>query len=662
MGIRPKLFLLFFALGILPVLLLSIVNYWYGVRAVEALLRADVERDALGVARAVEAREREQESGLMALARTRSLRDYVRGGTTVRTPPAVVSGEERLHSSPTAAGSAATIPLPEDVRAALGAFLLENQKYYTAITCLDTDRRPLLRVETNWHATGERVFDMESLRFQTEDFTLSGALPDERVWAMPEQRPLRSPILRESSGIIVRYTVPVFTGEEGEGMPRGALVADLKLDSLLKETVSSLAALAQPSSASRATPRTTRPAPSSRLIIMLDRTGRILYHTNEALIYQSISAAPGFKRVADAMMAGESGWQFYDSTEGGRWLVLYHPIAPLDFSAAVAGDYTAAAASLHRMGWISLILSALIGLVVAFLLSKVVSRTARSIERVTEDAVAIAGGNLNQRIEVRSSDETHLLAESFNRMSERLREQIAREAETRQFQAFMRLSAMLTHDLKNAISSLSLLVSNMERQFHKEEFRIDAMRSLKDATTKLRSLVARLSEPVESLSGEFQRPRATDLIPIIKRVLTTTIGPAGQLHEVETLLPSSLFAKVDAARLEKVIENLILNALEAMGSEKGRLTIEAGTEKDDKIFFSISDTGPGMSEDFQRTRLFRPFATTKSKGIGLGLYTCREVIRAHGGQIDVESQKDTGTTFRVVLPSSQITEVMASRR
>jgi signal transduction histidine kinase len=666
-GIRPKLFLLFFVLGILPVLLLSLVNYWYGVRAVETLLRADVERDASGVARAVEAREREQESGLMALARTRSLRDYARGGKSVRTPPTAASGEKRLPASPAAADSAAattaTMALPEDTRAALGAFLLEHQKYYTAITCLDTGRRPLLRVETNWHATGERVFDLEALRFQTGDFTLTGAPPDERVWDTPEQRPLRSPILRESSGIIVRYTVPVFTGQEGAGMPRGALVADLKLDSLLKETVRGLAALAPSSSASTATPQATRPTPSSRLVIMLDSTGRIVYHTNEALIYQSFnSVAPGFKRVADAMMAGESGSQFYDSTEGGRWLAVYHPVAPLDFSAAVAGDYTAATASLHRMGWISMILSTLGGLLVAFLLSKVVGRTARSIARVTEGAVAIAGGNLNQRIEVRSSDEIHLLAESFNRMSDRLREQIAREAETRQFQAFMRLSAMLTHDLKNAISSLSLLVSNMERQFHKEEFRLDAMRSLKDATTKLRSLVARLSEPVESLSGEFQRPRATDLIPIIKRVLATTIGPAGELHEVETRLPSSLIATVDAARLEKVIENLVLNALEAMGSEKGRLTIEAGTEKEDKIFFSISDTGPGMSEDFQRTRLFRPFATTKSKGIGLGLYTCREVVRAHGGQIDVKSQKDTGTTFRVVLPSSQITEFMASRR
>jgi signal transduction histidine kinase len=662
-GIRPKLFLLFFALGILPVLLLSIVNFWYGVRSVESLLRAQGERDATAVAEAVEAHEREQERGLIALARTRSLRDYVRGVTTAQ-PPAQTDGEKRLNSpSPESGGSASNAAaLPEDVREAVGTFLLSNQNYYAALTCLDTARRPLFRVELETRP-GERISDLNALRFQTRDFLPTAALPDERVWttSVQTQQLLRSPILRESSGVIVRYTVPVFTEAEEETARRAALVVDLKLDGLLKESVGSLTALPQSSaSATRAMQSAT---PPSRLIVMLDRAGRILYHTNEALAYQSvISATPGFKHVADAMMRGESGWKFYDSSEGDRWLAAYRQIAPLDLSVAVAGNHTAAARSLHRAGWISILLSALVGLGVAFLLSKVAGRATRSIERVTEGAVAIAKGDLNQRIEVRSSDEIHLLAESFNSMTDRLREQIAHEAETRQFQAFMRLSAMLTHDLKNAISSLSLLVSNMERQFHNEEFRADAMRSLKDATAKLRGLVARLSEPVESLSGEFQRPRATDLVPIIKRVLTTTAGTDNKLHEVETRLPSTLIATVDATRLEKVIENLVLNALEAMGTKPGRLTVEAGPENENEIFLSISDTGPGMSEDFQRTRLFRPFATTKSKGIGLGLYTCREVIRAYGGHIDVRSQKDTGTTFRVVLPSSQITEFMSTRR
>jgi signal transduction histidine kinase len=291
-------------------------------------------------------------------------------------------------------------------------------------------------------------------------------------------------------------------------------------------------------------------------------------------------------------------------------------------------------------------------LLTAVLLSLMARRMERSIERVTAGAVAIAGGKLDERIEVRSSDETRLLAESFNRMTDRLREQIAHEAESRQFESFMRLAAMLTHDLKNAITALSLVVSNMEQQFDREEFRAEAMESLKESTNKLRSLVSKLSGPVESLSGEYQRPRPTDLVPHLKRVLGGT-AQAQSVHQVETRLPESLVATVDAERIERVFENLVLNALEAMGSKSGTLTVEAGPENDDEIFFSIADTGPGISEEFQRTRLFRAFATTKRKGVGLGLYTCREVVRAHGGRIEVKSEKGAGASFRVVLPSGR---------
>jgi len=109
------------------------------------------------------------------------------------------------------------------------------------------------------------------------------------------------------------------------------------------------------------------------------------------------------------------------------------------------------------------------------------------------NVVAIAGGRLDHRIEARSSDDLRLLADNVNIMTEKMRDQIAREAETRQFQSFVRLSAILTHDLKNAIEALSLTVTNMERHFDDHEFRADAMKTLSTATGNLRTLVARLS-------------------------------------------------------------------------------------------------------------------------------------------------------------------------
>lgn len=621
MGTRPKLLLLLMALGVVPLVALSIITYLNSVRTVEAQLRADVERDAQVVARSVETRLREREEALVSLARSTALSEYVQS---------TMEGQERSSSNGTAPPASVSVGLPENVQAEVRAFLQSSPRYYLAIACLNAARQTLFRAELGKSQSENAV------RFQTQDFLPDSLQPDERVWAASEQTPLPSVLTRESA---LRYTIPIFAVEESASAPRGALVVDLRLDALLNDAAS--VADATPSSNA-----------AKRQVIMLDRDGNVVYHTNYAVKYKPVATVmPTFKTIADEMKERQSGSGFYDWTDGDRWLAVYQQVAPLNLSVAVAGDYSVAVRSLRSFGWMSIGLTILLGLLMAALLMLSLRRTARSIERVTESAVAIAGGKLDARLEVQSSDEVRLLAESFNTMKDRLREQIAREAESRQFESFIRLSAILTHDLKNSILALSLLVSNMEQQFDQEEFRADAMQSLTEATDKLRSLVAKLSEPVRSLSGEFKRPRPVDLVPVIKRVLARTVQPSASLHEVEIHLPSSLVAIADDERIERVVENLIINALEAMDTKKGKLTVEAGAAENGFVYFSVSDTGPGMTEEFQRSRLFRPFATTKTQGVGLGLYTCRELIRALGGRIEVKSERGSGACFRVVLPS-----------
>jgi signal transduction histidine kinase len=283
-------------------------------------------------------------------------------------------------------------------------------------------------------------------------------------------------------------------------------------------------------------------------------------------------------------------------------------------------------------------------------------RKSRALERVTKGVEAIARGRLDHRIELMSSDDLRPLADNLGLMTKQLKDQIAREAENRQFQSFLRLSAILTHDLKNAIEALSLTVTNMERHYDNQEFRADTMKTLKSATENLRSLVSRLSNPVSTLSGEHKRPTPVDLVPMLKRVIAITAEPARDQHELRIKLPGSLFALVDADRMVKVVENLIINALEAMSERNGILTIEAGETGDRRTFFSISDNGDGMTPRFIEEKLFRPFATTKRKGVGLGLYTCKEVVQANAGTIEVNSEEGAGTTFRVVLPSAAFYE------
>ncbi|HLN99611.1 MAG TPA: ATP-binding protein [Pyrinomonadaceae bacterium] len=311
-------------------------------------------------------------------------------------------------------------------------------------------------------------------------------------------------------------------------------------------------------------------------------------------------------------------------------------------------------AKAHRNLLLGVIAATILAAFCAGLLARYWGRQARGFARVAEGVEAIARGNLDQRIELKSSDDLRPLADNLDLMTKQLRAQIAREAETRQFQSFVRLSAVLTHDLKNAIEALSLTVSNMERHFDNPEFRADAMNSLADATDKLKALVTRLSNPVNTLSGEHKRPQPVDLVPMLRRAISMIAEPALGSDHINVDLPVSLFALVDQERMEKVVENLIINALESMNNDNGTLSVAAGTTAAGKVFFSVSDTGEGMSRKFIDERLFHPFATTKRRGVGLGLYTCREVVVANGGAIEVESREGAGTTFRVVLPSAAI--------
>jgi HAMP domain-containing protein len=414
-GIRPKLFLVFFTCGIIPMLVFAIANYLNGTRAVEDLLSGDVERETRAIANNIETALRDRESDLGALSRSGSLRNYVRAAAKQAAPgsgrsqtlaPEAARSQPAAHPAPASTDAAADEPIPTDVREAVAALLSGERNEYAALACLGTDGRPLFRVESI-----QRETEGPGFRYQTADFLASSVTPDARVWTTAEQTPLRSTLSQQAFGTSVRYTVPVFTEAVTAQSPRGALVVDVKLSALCRSASNSFVATpAQP-----------------RLFIVLDGSGRIVCHTNEALLYRPFDKAmpPSFKAVADSMLNGESGQKFFDSLDGDRWLTSYQPIKTIDLSLGMAADDTVALQRLRREGWLSIILSALAGLLTAVLLTLMARRMERSIERVTAGAVAIAGGQLDQRIEVRSSDETRLLAESFNRMSDRLREQIA---------------------------------------------------------------------------------------------------------------------------------------------------------------------------------------------------------------------------------------------
>jgi signal transduction histidine kinase len=662
-SIRSKLLIIFLVFGIAPMLLVSTVNYVSGTRTIERMLREDVEENAARITREVENVIRAHEAELAQMSRLASLHDYIGGKSDASRQTAATNGDSapmeissRTTSPAPLASAAAAKPsteLPDELRARFNAFYVSHQNHLATMTCLNAEQRPLFHIK-GVEAGGDGKMQAQ---FQTTDFVSASVRADERVWQTDSALPLHSPVTGEASGAFLRVTIPVFldgaAAASGNTGARGALVVEMKVAEIFKQ-----AEAAQSASNSGANDSHATAAPTS-FIVALDGSQNIVYHTSDAFKHRSVAAAmPFFKPIADKMTAGKTDVDSFEdkAADGDRWLAAFRPISDVGLSVAAAKNSSAVVGGLQRAGLSGVALALLAALVATALLVVLVGRTSRRIERVAEGAAAVAGGDLNQHIELHTNDETRVLAESFNRMTDRLREHIQREAETRQFQSFMRLSAMLTHDLKNSIQGLSMLVNNMEKQFHRAEFRADAIDSLREATDKLRRLVARLSEPVKSLSGEYRRDaKPTDLVPIINRVLDTTARASASLYRIRTRLPSTLMAFCEPERIENVIENLIINAMEAMGTAGGELTVEAEEQFGERIFFSVSDTGVGMSEDFINNRLFKPFSTTKSKGIGLGLFTCREIVETHGGRLEVESQVGIGTRFRVMLPSKPLT-------
>ena len=602
MIVRRKSFLTYLGLCAIPLLLLAALNYWNGVRAVDSTINAIVQEDLNSFTAGVDEVLREQESAILRLAMQRNVQQAVAQASDSTNPPASSS----LKSA------------------------LEPPTQFHSLALFDRSRRPLWFGTSstqweNWNTTNSAPADLPQ--------------PDERVWKSHGTAVVQKTGTLPSSALSLEYSVPI--SDETGSANQGALAGVLDLESVFSTVSRGLEA--------RASSGTTE----NTMVVVVDHSSKIVYHSDRWLQLKPVNEAlPGFSPIAAAMTANENGIRDFRSASGGDYRAAYSPMPSLDVAVAVARNHSAPLSTARRWGVAGFAIALLTAIAAAFLLNRHVQQRSQGIEQVTEDLSAIAQGQLDRRILLKSSDDARAIADNINVVTERLRSQVAREAESRQFESFLRLSAMLTHDLKNAIEALSLTVSNMERHFDNPQFRTDAMKGLAIATDKLKAIVARLSRPMTSLSGEHKRPTNTDLVPILKRVCAMTAEPLRTKHTIELRLPDNLFALVDAARIEEVMENLVLNALEAMVTPGGTLTIEAGHDANGLPIFAIGDTGPGMSRTFIETRLFRPFATTKKNGIGLGLYTCREVVRASGGTIEVQSVEGAGTTFRVVLPST----------
>ena len=213
--------------------------------------------------------------------------------------------------------------------------------------------------------------------------------------------------------------------------------------------------------------------------------------------------------------------------------------------------------------------------------------------------------------------------------------------EARKFEAFNRMSAFVVHDLKNIVAQLSLMLKNAERLHDNREFQEDMLLTVESSLEKMRRLMLQLREGATPPGGSH----GVELSPILHR-LAAMARAQGRVLDFEEC--GALSTRGHDDRLERVLGHLVQNALDATPSSgvvQARAVRASG-----QIRVEIRDTGAGMTDEFIRTRLFRPFSSTKHNGMGIGTYESFQYIRELGGTISVASQPGLGTTITVLLP------------
>ena len=221
--------------------------------------------------------------------------------------------------------------------------------------------------------------------------------------------------------------------------------------------------------------------------------------------------------------------------------------------------------------------------------------------------------------------------------------------EAQRFDEFNRRIAFVMHDIKNLASQLSLLAKNAEKHAANPDFRADMILTLRNSTDKLQALLARLSR--YGSHGGNQR-ESVRLDALLQRVVDQYRGK----HPVVALQREACEVKADAEGLEQALVHLVQNAIEASQPDE-QVFVDLRTDGASAVI-EVIDSGEGMSPEFIRTRLFKPFHSSKAGGFGIGAFEARELVRAMGGRLDVESREGLGTRFIVRLPFSETADLL----
>jgi two-component system NtrC family sensor kinase len=287
--------------------------------------------------------------------------------------------------------------------------------------------------------------------------------------------------------------------------------------------------------------------------------------------------------------------------------------------------------------------------------------SARDSVALTDTARRWASGDLTYRASLPRSAPLSGVAEALNQVAAALqRQEEGRrlhldEATIRseKLATAGRLAAGVAHEINNPLGGILLCGNLLLESMSLRDPRRDTIVRIVEQAARAKEIVVGLLDFARQASPKLERHDLNQIVLEVLRLLERQ--PQFQAMRLRTELSASrLWVRVDRLKIQQVLVNIILNALDAM-RDGGQLTIRTGfSERAGFCRVAVSDTGSGIrAEDM--ARLFEPFFTTKEvgRGLGLGLAIAYGIVTQHGGTIDVQSQAGIGSTFRVVLPRQE---------
>ena len=305
---------------------------------------------------------------------------------------------------------------------------------------------------------------------------------------------------------------------------------------------------------------------------------------------------------------------------------------------AVEGNaeyYVALAAFRHRL----LLAGGLALLAVLALTALVARRISGPVVRLADAAARLGRGELEARIAVETRDEIGFLAATLDDARAALR---ARDERTQM------MLAGIAHEVRNPLGGLELYAGLLRDALAGQPERLGEVARIERELGHLRTVVSEFLEYARRATPELT---AVAVRPLLEEVRELTEAAGGARVVVD--VPATLTVRADAGQLRRALLNLARNAAAAMQGRAGEVVL-AGAEADGRVRLEVRDRGPGVPAPL-RDKIFTPFFTTREKGTGLGLAFVREIVRDHGGDVEVVDAPGGGAVFRIDLPGGTAT-------